>query len=76
MRIALRRSTSAAYLGWIVARTENDFSARKLLQQTLKIAAGRDQDEIMRDGVFQNPPIADTGEPIAKSAFRFRKQIA
>ena len=62
---------------WIVAGMENDnFSARELLQETLKIAVGRDQDEIMRCGVFQNSPIANTGEPIAKSAFRFREEIA
>ena len=64
-------------LGWIIAGKENDdFSARELLQQTLKIAVGRDQDEIVRCGVFQNAPIANTGEPISKSAFRFREQVA
>jgi hypothetical protein len=53
-------------LRWIITRTENDdFSCRELLQQTLKIAVGRNQDEIMRRGVLQNPPIANTGEPIA-----------
>jgi hypothetical protein len=45
--------------GWIIAGTENDdFRARILLQQTLKVAVGRDQDEIVRNGVFQNLSIA------------------
>jgi hypothetical protein len=26
--------------------------------------------------VFQNPPIANTGKPISKRAFRFREQVA
>src|ERR1017187_9613316 len=64
-------------LGWIIAGTQNDdFSARELLQQTLKIAVSRDQDETMCCSVFQNPPIANTGKPISKRAFRFREQVA
>src|SRR5687768_1479589 len=62
--------------GRIIAGTEDDdFSAWELLQQTLKIAVGRDQNEIMRCGVFQNPSIANTSKPISKRAFRFRKQV-
>ena len=64
-------------VGWIIAGTENDdFSGGKLRQQTLKIAVCRDQDETMCCGVFQNPPIANTGKPISKRAFRFREQVA
>jgi hypothetical protein len=64
-------------LSWIIAGAEDDdFNARELLQQTLKIAVGRDQNEIMRGGVFQNPPIANTRKPISKRAFRFREQVS
>jgi len=62
--------------GWIIAGRDDGSSARELLPQTLKITVGRDQDEIMRRGVLQNPAIAHTRKPISKRAFRFREQVA
>jgi hypothetical protein len=41
-----------------------------------EIVVSRDQNEIMRYGVFQNLPIAGMGKPISKSAFRFREPVA
>jgi hypothetical protein len=62
-------------LGWIITGTKNgNLGARALLQQSLEIAIGQDQDKIMRCGVFQDSPIAS--EPISESAFRLREQTA
>jgi len=44
------------------------FNSRELLQQMLKIAVGRDQNEIMHCGVLQNLPIANTRRPMARLA--------
>jgi hypothetical protein len=47
-----------------------------LFQQTLKIAVGRDQDEIVRCGVFQNLPIANTGLAYFEARFRIQGTFA
>lgn len=64
-------------LGWIIAGTEDDdISVGELLQQTLKIAVPRDQNDIMRGGVLQNPSIANTGKLASKRTFRLQEQVA
>lgn len=57
-------------LRWVVAGAQDDdFGARKLFQQLLKIAVGRDQNESMLDDVLENPSV--TG-----SARAFRRALS
>jgi hypothetical protein len=51
----------------IIARTKNDeVCIREPAHETLKIAVGRDQDEVTRRSVFKNPEIAGTCKPVSK----------
>jgi hypothetical protein len=57
-------------VSWIIAGSENDDSgARNLFRQTFEIAVCRDQDEVVVDGVLQNPAIARTRKPVSKRTF-------
>ena len=61
----------------IVAGTENDdLGAGNLPHQAFEIAVCRDQNEVVRGCVLQNPTIACTSKPVAKGTFRSGEEIA
>lgn len=47
----------------------------ELLQHLLKIAVGRDHNETMLYGVFENPSVTNLGKPISERTLRFREYI-
>ncbi len=66
MRIALRRSTSAE---------NDDLRARRLSDWRFEIAVGRNEDEVVTYGIFQNLAVAERSSPFLKGAFRVREEV-